>query len=114
MAPVIKYNGRQIMEYKISNYIKLLCINIDHFESQIVDEYNTDNFEEVEQFIYKYQKQKNLKIVIIQMCNMNILTLDNIRRNVHYAVNKKNDLFTVNEFKKRELSFFLCNMLENR
>lgn len=102
------------MEYKIKNYVKLLCVRIDHFESQIVDEYNTDNFEEVEQFIYKYKKQKNLKIVIIQMCNMNILTLDNIRRSVHYAVNKKNDLFTVNEFKKRELSLFLCNMLENR
>ena len=46
------------MEYKIKNYVKLLCVRIDHFESQIVDEYNTDSFEEVEQFIYKYQKQK--------------------------------------------------------
>ena len=45
---------------------------------------------------------------------MNIITLDNIRRSVHYAVNKNNDLFSDNEFKKRELSFFLCNMLENR
>lgn len=26
------------MEYKIKNYVKLLCIRIDHFESQIVDE----------------------------------------------------------------------------
>ena len=101
------------MVYDIKNYVKLLCINIDHFESQIVDEYNTDSFEEVEQFIYKYQKQKNLKIVIIQMCNMNIITLDNIRRSVRYAANKKNDLFTVNEFKKQELSFFLCNALES-
>lgn len=101
------------MEYKIKNYVKLLCVRIDHFESQIVDECNTDNFEEIEQFIYKYQKQKNLKIVIIQMCNMNILTLDNIRRNIHYVVNKKNDLFSTNEFKKPELSFFLGNELES-
>lgn len=100
------------MVYDIKNYVKLLCINIDHFESQIIDECNTDNFEEIEQFIYKYQNQENLKIVIIQMCNMNILTFDNIRRNIHYVVNKKNDLFTVNEFKKRELSVFLDNALE--
>lgn len=101
------------MEYKIKNYIKLLCIHIDHFESQIIDECNTDNFEEIEQFIYKYQKQKNLKIVIIQMCNMNVITINNIRRSVRYAANKKNDLFTVNEFKKQELSFFFCNALES-
>lgn len=37
--------------YEIKNYMKLLCIRIDHFESFLVDEKNTDSIEEIEKFI---------------------------------------------------------------
>ena len=34
--------------YEIKNYMKLLCIRVDHFESFLVDEKNTDSIEEIE------------------------------------------------------------------
>ena len=37
--------------YEIKNYIKLLCIRIDHFESFIVDEKNTNQIEEIDMII---------------------------------------------------------------
>ena len=67
------------MEYKINNYIKLLCINIDHFESQIVDEKNTTDSKEIEEFIKRHQNRQGLKILIIQMNNMEIVTFDEIK-----------------------------------
>ena len=56
--------------YEIKNYIKLLCIRIDHFESFIVAEKNTDKIEEIEEFINRYDNRDGLKIVIIQIGNM--------------------------------------------
>lgn len=66
------------MVYDIKNYVKLLCIRIDHFESQIVDEKNTNDSKEIEEFIKRYQNRQGLKILIIQMNNMEIVTFDEI------------------------------------
>ena len=51
--------------YEIKNYMKLLCIRVDHFESFLVDEKNTDSIEEIEKFIEQYDNHEGLKIVII-------------------------------------------------
>lgn len=67
------------MVYDIKNYVKLLCIRIDHFESHIVDEQNTTDSKEIEEFIKRYQNRQGLKILIIQMNNMEIVTFDEIK-----------------------------------
>ena len=64
--------------YEIKNYIKLLCIRVDHFESFLVDEKNTDSIEEIEKFIEQYDNHEGLKIVIIQMGNMEMITFDDV------------------------------------
>ena len=66
------------MVYDIKNYVKLLCIRIDHFESHIVDEQNTTDSKEIEEFIKRYQNRQGLKILMIQMNNMEIVTFDEI------------------------------------
>lgn len=67
------------MVYDIKNYVKLLCIRIDHFESHIVDEKNTTDSKEIEEFIKRYQNRQGLKILMIQMNNMEIVTFDEIK-----------------------------------
>ena len=68
------------MEYKIKNYVKLLCVRIDHFESQIIDEKNTTDAKEIEEFIKRYRNRQGLKILMIQMNNMEIVTFDEIKK----------------------------------
>ena len=68
------------MVYDIKNYVKLLCIRIDHFESHIVDEQNTTDSKEIEEFIKRYRNRQGLKILMIQMNNMEIVTFDEIKK----------------------------------
>lgn len=68
------------MVYDIKNYVKLLCIRIDHFESHIVDEQNTTDPKEVEAFIDRYQNREGLKILMIQMANMEMVTFDEVKK----------------------------------
>lgn len=37
--------------YEIKDYIKLLCIRIDHIESYVVDELNTSDEQKINEFI---------------------------------------------------------------
>lgn len=53
--------------YEIKNYIKLLCIRIDHIESYVVDELNTSDEKEINDFIKMYKHRKGLKILIFEM-----------------------------------------------
>ena len=71
--------------YKIKNYIKLLRIRVDHFESHIVDEVNTDCTDEVEEFVELYSGRDGLKIIIIEMGNMDMITFDDVRRIIRNA-----------------------------
>ena len=41
--------------YEIKNYIKLLCIRIDHIESYVVDELNTSDEQKIDEFINTYK-----------------------------------------------------------
>ena len=41
--------------YKIRNYIKLLCIRLDHFETILEDELNTVDEGDIEDFIDRYK-----------------------------------------------------------
>lgn len=51
--------------YEIKNYIKLLCIRVDHFETILEDKVNTCDIGEFEKFIERYDNREELKIIII-------------------------------------------------
>ena len=71
--------------YEIKNYIKLLCISIDHFESFLVDEVNTSSMDDINNFINLYKDKPGLKIIMIQMNNMEIITFDDVKKIIRNA-----------------------------
>lgn len=71
--------------YEIKNYIKLLCISINHFESSLVDETNTTSMEDINNFINLYKDKPGLKIVMIEMDNMEMITFDDVKKIIHNA-----------------------------
>lgn len=108
--------------YEIKNYIKLLCIRIDHFESFLVDEKNTDSIEEVEKFIEQYDNREGLKIAMIQMSNMEMITFDDVKKIIHNAhvfdymrhlVNDGHRMLTISDVNKTSIDWLLKHMLSN-
>ena len=69
--------------YEIKNYIKLLCLRVDHFETILVDEVNTRKVEDIENFIERYDNRKGLKIIIIEMNTEEMFTFDELKRVIH-------------------------------
>lgn len=110
------------MVYDIKNYVKLLCIRIDHFESHIVDEKNTTDPKEVEEFINRYQNREGLKILMIQMANMEMVTFDEVKKFIHNAhvfdyirhlANEEHELIPVKDLGKLDMNLYLNYMLNN-
>ena len=64
--------------YNIHNYLKLLWLRMDHFETIIEDELNTIDDYEIEGFIDKYKDKQGLKIIIIEMNTEEIITFDDV------------------------------------
>ena len=59
--------------YEIKNYIKLLCIRIDHIESYVVDE-----------FVKMYKHRKGLKILIFEMADeAHMITYEQMQSFIH-------------------------------
>ena len=109
--------------YEIKNYMKLLCIRIDHFESFLVDEKNTDSIEEIEKFIEQYDNHEGLKIVIIQMDNMEMITFDDVKKiikNAHvfdyirHLSSEGHEMIPFTEINKLDVSWLLKHMLGDR
>ena len=71
--------------YEIQNYIKMICIRIDHFESHIVDEMNCHEIDKIEEFINRYKDRSGLKVIIIQMNDMEIITFDDVKKFIKNA-----------------------------
>ena len=70
--------------YEIKNYIKLLCIRIDHIESYVVDEINTSDEKEINDFIKTYKHRKGLKILIFEMADdVHIITYEQMQSFIH-------------------------------
>lgn len=70
--------------YEIKNYIKLLCIRIDHIESYMVDELNTSDEQEINDFIKMYKHRKGLKILIFEMNDeAHIVTYEQMQSFIH-------------------------------
>ena len=73
-------------EFEIKNYIKLICLRVDHYESYIEDEVNTDNISDINIFVQKHRNEEGVKILMIQMKDMEMITIKDIKRyikNVH-------------------------------
>ena len=70
--------------YEIKNYIKLLCIRIDHIESYVVDEINTSDEKEINDFIKTYKHRKGLKILIFEMTDdVHVITYEQMQSFIH-------------------------------
>lgn len=73
-------------EFKIKNYIKLICLRLDHYESYIEDEVNTDNISDINDFVNKHRCDEGAKILMFEMNNMKMTSLNDARkyvRNIH-------------------------------
>ena len=73
-------------EFEIKNYIKMICLRIDHYESYIEDEVNVDSISGINTFVQKHRGEEGIKILMIQMNNMEIITMKDIKKyikNVH-------------------------------
>lgn len=70
--------------YEIKNYIKLLCIRVDHIESYVVDEINTSDEKEINDFIKTYKHRKGLKILIFEMTDdVHVITYEQMQNFIH-------------------------------
>lgn len=70
--------------YEIKDYIKLLCIRIDHIESYVVDELNTSDEQNINEFIKMYKHRKGLKILIFEMTDeAHMLTYEQMQSFIH-------------------------------
>ena len=70
--------------YEIKDYIKLLCIRIDHIESYVVDELNTSDEQKINEFIKMYKHRKGLKILIFEMTDeAHMITYEQMQSFIH-------------------------------
>lgn len=70
--------------YEIKNYIKLLCIRIDHIESYVVDELNTSDEQKINEFVKMYKHRKGLKILIFEMADeAHVITYEQMQSFIH-------------------------------
>ena len=104
------------MKYHIENYIKLLCLRVDHFESFVVDEINTTDSKEIEDFVNLYQGREGLKILMIQMANMEMVTFDQIKKVIQNAhvfdyirrlASQGHELIPIEDNEKLDMSMYL-------
>ena len=104
------------MKYQIKNYIKLLCLRVDHFESFVVDEINTTDSKEIEDFVNLYQGREGLKILMIQMANMEMVTFDQIKKVIQNAhvfdyirrlASQGHELIPIEDNEKLDMSMYL-------
>ena len=109
--------------YEIKNYIKLLCIRIDHFESFIVAEKNTNQIEEIEEFINRYDNPDALQIVKIQMDNMEMITFDDVKKIIHnvhvfdymrHLVNDGHKMLALPDVSKTSIDLLISHMLSDK
>lgn len=107
--------------FEIKNYIKLLCIRLDHFESYVVDEVNTTDEEEIEAFIKLHNKHKGTKILIFEMDTMEMITFDEIQKFIHNAhvfdymrqlISDGHKLLSVGDVNSASIGSFIKYMLE--
>lgn len=107
--------------YEIKNYIKLLCIRVDHFQTILEDEVNTRDIGEIEKFIERYDNREGLKIIILEMNTMDMYTFDEIKRVIHNVhvfdyirniVSNGNNMLPIEQLKSIGINLFIRFLLE--
>lgn len=107
--------------YEIKNYIKLLCIRVDHFQTILEDEVNTRDVGEIEKFIERYDNRKGLKIIIIEMNTEEMFTFDELKRMIHNVhvfdyirniVSNGNNMLPIEQLKSIGINLFMRFLLE--
>lgn len=108
--------------YEIKNYIKLLCIRVDHFESFIVNEVNCNTLEEIQEFTDKYKGREGLKVIMIDMNAKEVITFKDVQKFIHNAhvfdyirhlANEGHKMISADDFGKLDLNIYLQYMLCN-
>ena len=72
-------------EYTIKPYIKLISLRVDHFETILVYEKNTDDPNEIEAFIEKHEGVDGIKILMIEMTSGEMITFDDVKKIIKNA-----------------------------
>lgn len=108
-------------EFEIKNYIKLICLRLDHYESYIEDEVNTDNISDINDFVQKHRGEEGIKILMFEMKDMKMVTIQDARKcvkNVHafdYIRNllaSGHTLVTSDEIEKMSIGEIVSYMLD--
>ena len=94
-----------------------------YFESFLEDEKNTDSIEEIEKFIEQYDNREGLKIVMIEMNNMEMMTFDDVKKIIHnahifdymrYLVNDGHKVLTVSDVNKTSIDWLVNHMISDK
>lgn len=66
--------------YNYKKYAKIICVKVDDFGSEIVDEINTDVVRDAIDFIIKYGRCNEYKVVFVQMDDdLDMMTFDEVK-----------------------------------
>lgn len=106
--------------YKIRNYIKLLCIRLDHFETILEDELNTVDEGDIEDFIDRYKDHSGMKILMFDMDTMDMITFNDVRKIIHNAhifdyvkslITNGNKLLPIGDINSHAIGSFIKHVL---
>lgn len=109
--------------FEIKNYLKLLCIRLDHFESYLIDELNTTDIEKIQSFFNLHKNRKGTKILIFEMNSLEMTTFEEIQKYIHTAhifdyikqlVTDGHSLLSVDGSNGESVDMFIKCMLESK
>lgn len=109
--------------FEIKNYLKLLCIRLDHFESYLVDELNTTEIDKVQSFFDLHKDRKGTKILVFEMNSLEMITFDEIQKYIHTAhvfdymrqlITDGHNLLSVDSPNNESIGTFIKHMLESK
>ena len=92
-------------KFEIKNYVKLICLRLDHYESFIEDEVNTDCISDINNFILKHKNEEGVKILIFIQ---HLHAFDYIRG----LIESGHDLITADQVDKMSIGEIITYMLD--
>ena len=108
-------------KFEIKNYVKLICLRLDHYESFIEDEVNTDSISDINNFILKHKNEEGVKILIFEMKNMRMTTISQAREYIQHLhafdyirglIESGHDLITSDQVDKMSIGEIITYMLD--
>lgn len=108
-------------KFEIKNYVKLICLRLDHYESFIEDKVNTDCISDINDFILKHKNEEGVKILIFEMKNMRMTTISQAREYIQHLhafdyirglIESGHDLITSEQVDKMSIGEIITYMLD--